>query len=95
MIGRGCVQEEIRFAVCAELLVCRLFTERLGPRESLRVDGAERFCEYSGYANSFRFGGDHRDPSSRFKLPPRPARPAKSPRLGLSSAHALTPLGFF
>lgn len=39
VIGWGCVQEEIRFVICPELLVSRLFTERLGPTEALLMIG--------------------------------------------------------
>lgn len=40
VLGWGCVQEEIRFVICPELLVSRLFTEKLGPTEALLMIGA-------------------------------------------------------
>ena len=63
VIGRGCVQEEILFLIYPELILSRLFTERLGDNECLVVSGHERFNAYSGYADDFRFDGDFHDPT--------------------------------
>ena len=41
MLGRGCVQEEIRFVICPELIAARLFTEALDSTEALLVVGEE------------------------------------------------------
>jgi hypothetical protein len=41
VLGRGCVQEEIRFVICPELIVARLFTEALDSTEALLVVGEE------------------------------------------------------
>ena len=73
VIGRGCVQEEIRFLVSPELIVSRLFTEKLGDNECLVITGFERFSSYSGYASTFKFAGqfdDHTpiDPNSGHRL---------------------------
>ena len=57
----GCVQEEIRFAICPELCVALIVAPVLQPEESLLITGAERFSAYSGYAFKLRFAGDHRD----------------------------------
>ena len=38
VIGGGCVQEEIRFLICPELIVSRLFTERLQDNEEINFD---------------------------------------------------------
>lgn len=61
VLGYGCVQEEIRFVICPELLCSMLFTERMGPREAVFVMGCERFSAYDGYASSFHFAGDYVD----------------------------------
>ncbi|KAJ3179542.1 hypothetical protein HDU85_004815 [Gaertneriomyces sp. JEL0708] len=66
--GYGCVQEEIRFIVTTELLVARLFTERLAPRESLIVTGAERYTHYRGYSDTFEIVGAHADATPRDAL---------------------------
>ncbi|XP_059617955.1 poly(ADP-ribose) glycohydrolase [Phlebotomus argentipes] len=65
VLGSGCVQEEIRFVICPELLISRLFTEALDKTEALHVIGAEQFSEYSGYAGSFTWKGNHIDDTPR------------------------------
>ncbi|KAJ8022912.1 Poly(ADP-ribose) glycohydrolase [Holothuria leucospilota] len=65
VLGHGCVQEEIRFLICPELIVSRLFTEVLGKNECLVVKGAEQYSRYSGYANSFKWTGNYRDTTPR------------------------------
>lgn len=61
VLGMGCVQEEIRFVICPELLISRLFTERLAKNECLVVMGCERFSSYSGYASTFKWTGPFTD----------------------------------
>lgn len=39
VIGSGCVQEEIRFIICPELILSRLFTQSLGENEALVITG--------------------------------------------------------
>eukprot|EP00126_Sphaerothecum_destruens_P002466 Sdes_comp15899_c0_seq1m5022 len=65
VLGRGAVQEEIRFMICPELLVTRLITEKLEDNEAVIVIGAERYSEYSGYSSSFTFVGDYIDSAPR------------------------------
>lgn len=54
MIGKGCVQEEIRFITCPELIVARLFVEELADNEALVVQGVEQYSKYEGYQESFK-----------------------------------------
>jgi len=61
MLGSGCVQEEILFMLCPELIVSRLLTEVLDDHETLVVNGHQRFSDHVGYASSFRWVGDHVD----------------------------------
>lgn len=61
VIGYGCVQEEIRFVICPELIVSRLFTEELNDGEALVVMGVERFSKYEGYGDSFTWNGHNND----------------------------------
>ncbi|XP_033886917.3 poly(ADP-ribose) glycohydrolase-like isoform X2 [Acipenser ruthenus] len=63
--GLGLVQEEIRFLINPELIVSRLFTEALEQNESLIITGVERFSNYSGYAGSYRWSGNHHDDTAR------------------------------
>ncbi|SPP78169.1 poly(ADP-ribose) glycohydrolase isoform X1 [Drosophila guanche] len=65
VLGHGCVQEEIRFVICPELLVSKLFTESLRPTEALMVLGAERYSNYTGYAGTFTWSGNHEDLTPR------------------------------
>ncbi|XP_065364267.1 poly(ADP-ribose) glycohydrolase isoform X2 [Calliphora vicina] len=65
VLGSGCVQEEIRFVICPELIVSKLFTEVLRPTEALLMVGCERYSNYTGYANSFQWAGNHEDNTPR------------------------------
>lgn len=57
VLNDGCLMEEIRFITCTELLVARLFTQSLSKDEVLVVTGAEKYSQYDGYSNDFRFKG--------------------------------------
>ncbi|KAK2159116.1 hypothetical protein LSH36_158g03039 [Paralvinella palmiformis] len=61
VFGYGSVQEEIRFLICPELIVSRLFTEELDQNECLIITGCERYSNYTGYADSFKWSGNHID----------------------------------
>lgn len=61
VLARGCVQEEIRFVINPELIVSRLFTERLNNGEALIMTGAERFSRYKGYGDTFKWDGNYVD----------------------------------
>lgn len=56
-LGSGCVQEEIRFLMCPELILSQLVAEELDPTECLIMIGAERYSNYSGYASTFQWRG--------------------------------------
>ncbi|XP_060208779.1 poly(ADP-ribose) glycohydrolase 1-like isoform X2 [Lycium barbarum] len=60
-LSRGCVQEEIRFMINPELIAGMLFLPCMADNEALEIVGTERFSNYTGYASSFRFDGDHVD----------------------------------
>jgi len=64
VMGEGCVQEEIRFLINPELIVTRLFTEALEKTECLVVTGCQRFSQFEGYSDSFRWKGNADDPST-------------------------------
>ncbi|XP_045483285.1 poly(ADP-ribose) glycohydrolase-like [Harmonia axyridis] len=61
VLGHGCVQEEIRFVICPELLVSRLFVEQLDDTEAVVVRGVERFSKYTGYSDTFKWDGNYVD----------------------------------
>ncbi|CAL4065748.1 unnamed protein product, partial [Meganyctiphanes norvegica] len=61
VLGLGCVQEEIRFILCPELILSRLFTHYLEKSEALIITGVEQFNLGRGYASSFRWSGSYND----------------------------------
>lgn len=61
VLSYGLVQEEILFLIYPELLVCRLFNEKLADNQVLFITGFERFNKYSGYGSDFKFIGDYYD----------------------------------
>ncbi|CAN4125199.1 unnamed protein product [Withania somnifera] len=60
-LSRGCIQEEIRFMINPELIAGMLFLTCMADNEAIEIVGTERFSNYTGYASSFRFNGDHVD----------------------------------
>ncbi|KAK9106128.1 hypothetical protein Scep_022972 [Stephania cephalantha] len=54
-------QEEIRFMINPEVIVGMLFLPRMADNEAIEIVGAERFSNYTGYASTFRFSGNHQD----------------------------------
>ncbi|KAK7480564.1 hypothetical protein BaRGS_00028140, partial [Batillaria attramentaria] len=68
VLGRGRVQEEIRFSTCPELIVAMVFMENMEENEAIIISGFEQFAQCTGYAASLQYAGpfhDHaqRDPS--------------------------------
>ncbi|CAF0940728.1 unnamed protein product, partial [Brachionus calyciflorus] len=61
VLNAGCVQEEIRFVLCPELLVSLLFMECMDMNESILIRGSKRFSNYKGYASSFQWAGHYED----------------------------------
>lgn len=41
VLGYGCVQEEIRFIICPELIISRLFVEQMGDQEAVVITGED------------------------------------------------------
>lgn len=65
VLGHGLVQEEIRFVICPEMILSRLFTPVLQDNEVLIMTGCERFNTYTGYSDTFEYGGDYLDETQR------------------------------
>eukprot|EP00441_Pelagodinium_beii_P015462 CAMPEP_0197661264 /NCGR_PEP_ID=MMETSP1338-20131121/51350_1 /TAXON_ID=43686 ORGANISM="Pelagodinium beii, Strain RCC1491" /NCGR_SAMPLE_ID=MMETSP1338 /ASSEMBLY_ACC=CAM_ASM_000754 /LENGTH=451 /DNA_ID=CAMNT_0043238785 /DNA_START=19 /DNA_END=1374 /DNA_ORIENTATION=- len=61
----GCVQEEIRFAICPELCVALLVCPCMLDNEAITIVGGEQFSSYQGYAYKLEFAGNHTDESKR------------------------------
>ncbi|XP_021774731.1 poly(ADP-ribose) glycohydrolase 1-like [Chenopodium quinoa] len=60
-LSKGCVQEEIRFMINPELIAGILFLPSMSDNEAIEIVGTERFSNYSGYASTFRYAGNHVD----------------------------------
>nr|CAD7458771.1 unnamed protein product [Timema tahoe] len=88
VLGSGCVQEEIRFIICPELIVSRLFTEELNSTEALIVTGCERYSNYVGYGDTFEWLGDYLDTTPRDSSGRRLCTVAAIDALNLSSVTA-------
>ena len=61
VLGTGCVQEEIRFVLSPELIVSMLFCETLDEKETILIKGAERFNDYEGYSDTFKWKSNYND----------------------------------
>lgn len=60
-ISYGCVQEEIKFSICPELNVTRLFCEAMQLNEAIVMTGGEQFSQSTGYAYNLGYGGNFVD----------------------------------
>ncbi|XP_073685250.1 poly(ADP-ribose) glycohydrolase [Garra rufa] len=65
VLGSGLVQEEILFLMCPELIVARLFTEKLADNECLMITGPQMYSLSSGYSRSFSWGSPNIDRTKR------------------------------
>ncbi|VDK27510.1 unnamed protein product [Gongylonema pulchrum] len=66
VLGNGCVQEEIRFLICPELMVSMLLCEKMDDNEAIVICGAQRFSSYTGYGPTFRWQRmEHEDSTPR------------------------------
>lgn len=55
------MQEEIRFAVCPELIAGCLLCEKMDDNEAIIILGARQYSAYSGYGFSLKFAGAYND----------------------------------
>jgi len=61
----GNVQEEIRFAICPELITSCLLCPCMTSHEAIQIIGAEQFSAYTGYGGRLKYGGSFVDASTR------------------------------
>lgn len=66
VLGGGCVQEEIRFCICPELLASLVFMESMEDNEAIAIAGFEQFSRYHGYGWGLRYAGDFRDSAQKY-----------------------------
>ena len=62
-IAYGCVQEEIMFCLCPELIAGRLYCTRMRDDEAILIRGVEQFSLPEGYGSDLAFGGTYEDRS--------------------------------
>ncbi|KAL6740255.1 hypothetical protein Aduo_013627 [Ancylostoma duodenale] len=64
-------QEEVRFLICPEMIVSSLLCEKMEPLEAVRIIGAQRYNNYTGYRETFKwvpykdYGSEPRDEFGR------------------------------
>ena len=63
VLNTGCVQEEIMFTICPDLIVSMLFMEKMDENEAIIISGFERYYNYSGYGRTFKYKEDYLDKS--------------------------------
>ncbi|XP_052463409.1 poly(ADP-ribose) glycohydrolase isoform X1 [Carassius gibelio] len=65
VLGSGLVQEEILFLMSPELIVARLFTEKLADNECLKITGPQMYSLTSGYSKTFYWDCPYNDRTKR------------------------------
>ncbi|KAK9968709.1 hypothetical protein ABG768_003020 [Culter alburnus] len=65
VLKSGLVQEEILFLMSPELIVARLFTEKLADNECLKITGPQMYNITSGYSSTFHWVGPYIDLTKR------------------------------
>lgn len=53
VLRSGCVQEEIRFMLCPEMIASCLLCEKMEDDEAIMILGAEQYSDHDGYAKTF------------------------------------------
>jgi len=57
----GCVQEEIMFSRAPEFCASMAMFVAMEDNEAIYISGAKYFSDYSGYARSLQYAGDHEE----------------------------------
>ncbi|XP_016092571.1 poly(ADP-ribose) glycohydrolase-like [Sinocyclocheilus grahami] len=65
VLKSGLVQEEILFLMSPELIVAKLFTEKLADNECLKITGPQMYSITSGYSKTFSWVGPYNDCTKR------------------------------
>jgi poly(ADP-ribose) glycohydrolase len=63
VLNTGCLQEEITFTICPELICGMLLMEAMDHDEAIIISGFERYSRYSGYARGLKYEGNFVDNS--------------------------------
>lgn len=70
VLNHGLVQEEIRYCINPELFPTMLIFDVLKDNEAAIMIGTEQYNSYTGYAESFKFTGDFKDPADTINNDP-------------------------
>ena len=57
ILNTGCLQEEIMFTTCPELICGMLFMEAMAPNEAIIISGYKMYSKHKGYSRQFRYDG--------------------------------------
>ena len=58
VLKKGCVQEEILFAVEPEAIVSMFLMQKMEDKDAIRIDNLIQYSKYSGYALKFKYEGN-------------------------------------
>lgn len=58
VLNTGCLQEEITFTICPELISGMLLMEAMNDKEAIIISGFDIYSKYSGYARSLKYEKD-------------------------------------
>ncbi|KAM3600639.1 uncharacterized protein V6R79_026441 [Siganus canaliculatus] len=61
VLGSSLVQEDVLFLINPELILSRLFTEKLEDNECLVIKGSQQFSAYTWFSDSFEWTSPHED----------------------------------
>lgn len=67
VMDTGCVQEEILFVICPELIVSKMICQKLLNNEAIIITGVEQFNRFYGYAEKFKWKSSIMDKQNRDK----------------------------
>lgn len=68
VLRKGCVQEEIRFAIAPECLLSLCLCEVMDDAEAVVITGPERYAQSTGYASSFCYAGHYNDNAGTLRV---------------------------
>jgi len=68
-LTNGCLQEEIKFITCPELLLAKLFPGHMKDNEAILVSGAHQYVEHQNYGEHFKCIGGLYTPRDNGRAP--------------------------
>ena len=68
VLNTGCLQEEIMFTICPELICGMLFMEAMKLNEAIIIAGYKKYSNFSGYARELKYEGPYNDKSNKYNV---------------------------